>query len=198
MTLTCQAIARPHDCCHRACKQPKPARSKAMPVTKDSHHNDRCSRPTRHSQPNTTTSPVSKAPAARLLRLFSADAWKAKYSALLEIFKQFLKGINAPVRSSAEFPNLYHARARAILTSCHNSTGRKSSWSACSRTFRFSSHNSTGPLSCPFRGKSSSEMRQTPWLLVVQGLGQFVVSWPSCDHLPSFVKFQIQLFISLF
>ena len=125
MTLTCQAIARPHDCCHRACKQPKPARSKAMPVTKDSHHNDRCSRPTRHSQPNTTTSPVSKAPAARLLRLFSADAWKAKYSAPLEIFKQFLKGINAPVRSSAEFPNLYHARARAILTSCRSSTGRK-------------------------------------------------------------------------
>lgn len=30
---------------------------------------------------------------------------KQKYSAPLEIFKQFLKAINAPVRSSAEFPN---------------------------------------------------------------------------------------------
>jgi hypothetical protein len=50
---------------------------------------------------------------------------KQKYSAPLEIFKQFLKAINAPVRSSAEFPNLYHARARAILTSCRSSTGRK-------------------------------------------------------------------------
>ena len=74
MTLTCQAIATPHDCCHRACKQPKPARSKAMPVTKDSLDNDRCSLRARHSQLNTTTSPASKLPAAPSLRLFSADS----------------------------------------------------------------------------------------------------------------------------
>jgi hypothetical protein len=76
--LNCQAKARPRNRCHRACKQPKPAGSKAMPLTKDSHHSDRCPRRARHSQPNTMTSPVSKAPAAPLLRLFSADAWKAK------------------------------------------------------------------------------------------------------------------------
>jgi hypothetical protein len=103
--LSCQATARPRNRCHRACKQPKPARSKATPVTKDSRHSDRCPRRARHSQLNTTTSPVSKAPAAPLLRLFSADAWKAKYSAPLEIFKQFLKATNAPVCSSAQFPN---------------------------------------------------------------------------------------------
>jgi hypothetical protein len=76
--LRCQATAGQQHGCHRACKQPKPAGSKAMPLTKDSHHSDRCPRRARHSQPNTTTSPVSKAPAAPLLRLFSADAWKAK------------------------------------------------------------------------------------------------------------------------
>jgi hypothetical protein len=76
LTLTCQAIARPHDGCHRACKQPKPARSTAMPVMKDSHHNDRRSRRSRHSQLNTTTSRVSRSPVAPLLRLVSADSRK--------------------------------------------------------------------------------------------------------------------------
>jgi hypothetical protein len=76
--LSCQATARPRNRCHRACKQPKPARSKATPVTKDSHHSDRCPRRARHSQLGTAMSPVSKAPAVPLLRLFSADAWKAK------------------------------------------------------------------------------------------------------------------------
>jgi hypothetical protein len=76
--LSCQATAGQQHGCHRACKQPKPTRSKATPVTKDSHHSDRCPRRARHSQPNTTTSPVSKAPPAPLLRLFSADAWKPK------------------------------------------------------------------------------------------------------------------------
>jgi len=64
MTLTCQAIARPHACCHRACKQPTPAHSKATPVTMESPHSDHCRRRARHSQLNTTTSPVSRLPAA--------------------------------------------------------------------------------------------------------------------------------------
>jgi hypothetical protein len=78
MALSYQATAEHQHGCHRACKQPKPPHSKATPVTKDSHHSDRYPRRVRHSQPNTTTSPVSKAPAAPLQRLFSADAWKAK------------------------------------------------------------------------------------------------------------------------
>jgi hypothetical protein len=36
---------------------------------------------------------------------FQPMHWKQKYSAPLEIFKQFLKAINAPLRSAAEFPN---------------------------------------------------------------------------------------------
>ena len=76
--LSCPATAGQQHGCHRACKRPKPARSKATPVTMESPHSDPCPRRARHSQPNTTTSPVSKAPAARLLRLFSADAWKAR------------------------------------------------------------------------------------------------------------------------
>jgi hypothetical protein len=103
--LRCQATAGQQHGCHRACKERKPAHSKATPVTMESHHNDHCPRRARHSQLNTTTSPVSKAPAAPQLRLFSADAWKAKYSAPFEIFKQFLKAINAPLRSAAQFPN---------------------------------------------------------------------------------------------
>ena len=67
-TLSCQATARSRNRCHRACRQPKPARSRAMLVTKDSHHNDRCSRRARHSQPNTTTSPVSRSPTTRSLQ----------------------------------------------------------------------------------------------------------------------------------
>jgi hypothetical protein len=76
--LSCQTTAGQQHGCHRACTQPKPPHSKATPVTKDSHHSDRYPRRVRHSQLNTTTSPVSKAPAAPLLRLFSADAWNAK------------------------------------------------------------------------------------------------------------------------
>jgi hypothetical protein len=76
--LSCQATGGQQHGCHRACKQPKPTRSKATLVTKDSHHSDRCLRRAWHSQLNTTTSPVSKAPATPPLQLFSADAWKAK------------------------------------------------------------------------------------------------------------------------
>lgn len=76
--LSCQATAGQQHGCHRACKERKPSHSKATPVTKDSHHSDRYPRRALHSQLNTTTSPVSKAPAAPLLRLFSADAWNAK------------------------------------------------------------------------------------------------------------------------
>jgi hypothetical protein len=96
--LNCQATAGRQHGCHQACKRPKPARSKVTPATKDSHHSDRCPRRAPHSQPNTKTSLASKAPAAPSLRLFSADAWKAKYSAPPEIFKQFLKAGNAPLR----------------------------------------------------------------------------------------------------
>jgi len=76
--LSCQATAGQQHGCHRACKERKPSHSKATPVTKESPHSDRCPRRAPHSQPNTTTSPVSRAPAAPLPRLFSADAWKAK------------------------------------------------------------------------------------------------------------------------
>jgi hypothetical protein len=76
--LSCQATAGQQHGCHRACKEPKPAHSKATPVMTESPHSDHCPRRALHSQLNTTTSPVSKAPAAPLLRLFSADAWKAK------------------------------------------------------------------------------------------------------------------------
>jgi hypothetical protein len=98
VTLSCQATARPRNRCHRACKQPKPARSKATPVTKDNHYSDRCPRRVRHSQLNTTKSPVSKASTAPLLRLFSADAWKGKIHLSLEIFEQFFKAINAQLQ----------------------------------------------------------------------------------------------------
>jgi hypothetical protein len=74
----CRATARPRNRYHRACKQRKPAHSKATPVTKESPHSDQYPRRPRRFQPDTTTSPVSKAPAAPLLRLLSADAWKAK------------------------------------------------------------------------------------------------------------------------
>ena len=74
--LSCQTTAGQQHGCHRACKQPKPAHSTATPATMESRHSDQCRRRAQHSQLNTTTSPVSKAPAAPLLRLFSADAWK--------------------------------------------------------------------------------------------------------------------------
>jgi hypothetical protein len=76
--LNCQATEGQQHGCHRACKERKPAHSTATPVTMESPHSDPCPRRAPHSQPNTTTSPVSKAPAAPLLRLFSAGAWKAK------------------------------------------------------------------------------------------------------------------------
>jgi hypothetical protein len=76
--LSHQATARQQHGCHRACKERRPPHNKAMPVTMESPHSDHCPRRGPHSQPNTTTSPVSKAPATPLLRLFLADAWKAK------------------------------------------------------------------------------------------------------------------------
>ena len=72
MTLTCQAIATPHDYCHRVCKQPKPARSKAASAMTESHHSDHCRLQVRHSQPDTTTLLVSKSPATRSLQQPSA------------------------------------------------------------------------------------------------------------------------------
>jgi hypothetical protein len=73
-------------------------RSKATPVTKDNHYSDHCPRRVRHSQLNTTKSPVSKASTAPLLRLFSADAWKGKIHLSLAIFEQFFKAINAQLQ----------------------------------------------------------------------------------------------------
>jgi hypothetical protein len=78
MALSYQATAEHQHGCHRACKQPKPPHNRATPVMTESPHSDQCPRRAPHSQPNTTTSPVSKARAAPLLRLFSADAWKAR------------------------------------------------------------------------------------------------------------------------
>jgi hypothetical protein len=80
--LSCQATAAQQRGCHRACKERKPPHNKATPVMTESPHSDQCPRRAPHFQPNTTTSPVSKAPAAPLLRLFSADAWKSKNTAL--------------------------------------------------------------------------------------------------------------------
>jgi len=73
-TLSGQATARLRNRCHRACKQPKPARSKAMPVTKDSRRSDHCPRRARHSQPNTPTSPVSRSPATHSPQQSSAGS----------------------------------------------------------------------------------------------------------------------------
>ena len=103
--LSCQATAGQQHGCHRACKQPKPACSKATPVTKDSHHSDRCPRRARHSQLSTTTSPVSKAPATPLLRLFSADAWTAKIQRTARNLQAIPQGKQYGSRSSAQFRN---------------------------------------------------------------------------------------------
>jgi hypothetical protein len=124
-----QATAGQQHGCHRACTQPKPAHSTATPVTMESPHSDPCPRRARHSQPNTTTSPVSKAPAAPLLRLFSADTWKAKIQRSarnLQAIPQGNQCAGSLIRRISEF--LDHARARAILTSCRSSTGRKFFW----------------------------------------------------------------------
>ncbi len=175
--LSCQATAGQQHGCHRACKQPKPAHSKAIRATMESPHSDHCPRRARHSQLNTTTSPASKAPAAPLPRSFSADALKAKIQRSarnLQAIPQGSQCTGSLIRRISEF--LDHAKARAILTSYHNSTCRKFFWSACSRTCRLSSHNSTCPSSCPFRGKSFSVLRQTRWLPVVQESARSAVS----------------------
>ena len=71
-TLSCQATARQQQGCHRACKERKPSHSKATPVTMESPYSDHCRRRARHSQPNTTTSLVSRSPAACSLEQSSA------------------------------------------------------------------------------------------------------------------------------
>jgi hypothetical protein len=108
--LSCQATAGQQHGCHRACKQPKPAHSRATPVTKDSHHSDRCPRRARHSQLSTTTSPVSKAPATPLLRLFSADAWKAKIQRStrnLQAIPQGKQCAGSLIRTISEMPTMF-------------------------------------------------------------------------------------------
>jgi hypothetical protein len=90
--LSCQTTAGQQHGCHRACKQPKPAHSTATPATMESRHSDQCRRRAQHSQLNTTTSPVSKAPAAPLLRLFSADAWNAKIQRSARNLQAILQG----------------------------------------------------------------------------------------------------------
>jgi hypothetical protein len=64
----CRATARPRNRYHRACKQRKPAHSKATPVTKESPHSDQCPRRPRRFQPDTTTSPVSRPTTMRSLQ----------------------------------------------------------------------------------------------------------------------------------
>jgi hypothetical protein len=54
--------------CHRACKKRKPAHSKATSVKMESPHSDQFLRRPRHSQPDTTKSPVSKPPTMRSLQ----------------------------------------------------------------------------------------------------------------------------------
>ncbi len=71
-TLACRGMARPQNRCHRVCKQPKPARSKAASAMTESHHSDHCRLQVRHSQPDTTTLLVSKSPATRSLQQPSA------------------------------------------------------------------------------------------------------------------------------
>ena len=71
-TLACRGMARPQNRCHRVCKQPKPARSKAASAMTESHHSDHCRLRVRHSQPDTTTLLVSKSPATRSLQQPSA------------------------------------------------------------------------------------------------------------------------------
>src|SRR5712692_5121169 len=79
----------------------------------------------------------------------------------------------------------YESSFRLSLTSCRNSIGRTFSWSACSRTCRPSSHNSTCPSSCRLRGKSSSVRCQTRKLRVPQERDQRLISPFSCHHLLS-------------
>jgi len=71
-TLAWRGIARPQNRCHRVCKQPKRARSKAASAMTESHHSDHCRLRGRHSQPDTTTLLVSKSPTTRSLQQPSA------------------------------------------------------------------------------------------------------------------------------
>jgi hypothetical protein len=108
--LSCQATAGQQHGCHRAYKQPKRARNKAKLVTKDSHHSDRCLRRARHSQLNTTTSPVSKAPATPLLQLFSPDAWKAKIQRSVRNLQAIPQGkqyTSSLIRTISEIPTMF-------------------------------------------------------------------------------------------
>src|SRR3954451_393203 len=99
--------------------------------------------------------------------------------------------------SVSQSSNTYTARGLPI-TSNRNSTYHKFSWYTGSRTCCPSSHNSICPSSCLFRGKSFSAPRQTRLLRALQESAPFVVSWPSCDHLLSFIKFEIPRSLSLY
>jgi hypothetical protein len=111
--LSRQATAGQQHGCHRACTQPKPAHSTATPVTMESPHSDPCPRRARHSQPNTTTSPVSKAPAAPLLRLSSADAWKAKIQCSARNLQAIPQG-NQINRTISRMPTMFQIRIADI------------------------------------------------------------------------------------
>src|SRR2546428_933448 len=78
---------------------------------------------------------------------------------------------------------LINSIALQMITSCRSSTGRKSSWSAYSRTCHPSFHNSTCPSSCRSRGKSSSVRRQMPCLQTTQEQHQRLISPFSSHHL---------------
>jgi hypothetical protein len=122
--LSCQATGGQQHGCHRACKERKPAHSKATSVTIESLHSDHCPRRARHSQPNTTRSPVSKAPAAPLLLLFSADAWENKIQRSARNLQAIPQGnqINRmPTMFQIHIADIGHivmTSVRMVLTAC--------------------------------------------------------------------------------
>jgi hypothetical protein len=65
---------------HQLCKRRKLAHSKATPVAKDSHDSDQCSRRAPPSQPNTTTSSVSRPGTTGSLQQSSIVSRCRKYS----------------------------------------------------------------------------------------------------------------------
>jgi hypothetical protein len=80
---------------HQSCKHRKPTHSKAMPVAKDSHDSDQYSRRGPPSQPNITTSPVSRPRTTGSPRQSSSVSRCRKYSFDCLISTQILPGNRA-------------------------------------------------------------------------------------------------------
>ena len=125
-TLACRGMARPQNRCHRVCKQPKPARSKAASAMTESHHSDHCRLRVRHSQPDTTTLLVSKLPATRSLQQPSAVSQKTEIQRVRRNLQAnschfFRRGlVSFPVRTSFFPPEVRLRISREVTVRfCH-------------------------------------------------------------------------------